>query len=250
MPSSPDIAVSEPAPKRHNAFWRGVRDCAPYFVAIAPYSLLFGVLARDAGLDILQVLTMSVVVIAGSAQFTALSLMSEHAPVFVTLLASLAVNLRMAMYSAALAPHLGGAPLRQRMLMAYVMVDQTFAVAANTFEAEPRMPLRDKVAYYFGTITVVCLPWYVLTVVGALIGKAIPPGLSADFAVPICFISLFAPMLRSPAHVAAACMSVVASLALAWVPWSLGMLIAAVLAIMTGAQVEFWQRRQRTRGRA
>ncbi|MFV0492489.1 MAG: AzlC family ABC transporter permease [Pseudorhodobacter sp.] len=250
MPGPSNTRIPARSAAERHAFLRGIRDCSPYFVAIVPYSVLFGVLARDAGLDLLQVVTMSVVVIAGAAQFTALSLMSDHAPVFVILLASLAVNLRMAMYSAALAPHLGDAPMRQRMLMAYVMVDPTFAVANNKFEAEPKMPLKEKVAYYFGTITTVCLPWYVFTIVGALIGKAIPPGLSADFAVPICFISLVAPMLRSPAHIAAALVSVVASLALSWVPWSLGMLVAAVLAILTGAQVEFWQRRRRAGGPA
>ena len=39
-------------------------------------------------------------------------------PLRVALLTALAVNLRMAMYSAALVPHIGHAPLGQRALMA------------------------------------------------------------------------------------------------------------------------------------
>jgi predicted branched-subunit amino acid permease len=231
-------------PQTKAAFWRGLKDCSPFIVIVIPFSTLFGVVARDAGLDIVQVVAMSAIVIAGSAQFTALSLLQEGAPVFVVLLASLAVNMRMAMYSAALVPHLGAAPLRLRALMAYVMVDQTFAVSVQTYEAEPEMPLDQKIAYYFGCIVVVCLPWYICTFLGALLGQAIPAYLSPDFAVPICFIALVAPMLRTAPHIVAAGVSVLAAVAFAWLPWNFGLIVAAILAMIAGAQVEFWQRRK------
>lgn len=225
-------------------YWRGFRDCSPFIVIVVPFSTLFGVVARDAGLDLFQVVAMSAIVIAGSAQFTALSLLHDQAPVFVVLLASLAVNMRMAMYSAALVPHLGKAPLRMRMLMAYVMVDQTFAVSVQTFEAEPNMPLAEKISYYFGCITVICVPWYICTFLGAMFGQAIPASLSPDFAVPVCFIALVAPMLRTWPHRVAAAVSVLAAVSFAWVPWNFGLILSAVLAMLAGAQVEFWQRRQ------
>lgn len=226
------------------ALWRGMRDCSPFTLVVIPFSTLFGVVARDAGLDILQVVAMSAIVIAGSAQFTALALLQDQAPVFIVLLASLAVNMRMAMYSAALVPHLGQAPLKLRALMAYVMVDQTFAVSVRTFEAEPSMPLPEKIGYYFGCIIVVCLPWYLCTYLGAVLGKAIPAALSPDFAVPICFLALVAPMLRSLPHLVAAGVSVAAAVSFAWVPWNFGLIISALLAMIAGAQTEFWQRRR------
>ncbi len=234
-------------PHQRQVFWQGFRDCSPFIVIVIPFSLLFGVVARDAGLDVFQVVAMSAMVIAGASQFTALSLLADQAPVFVVLVASLAVNLRMAMYSAALVPHLGAAPMRLRVLMAYVMVDQTYAVASNKFEVEPQMPLPDKIAYYFGSILVVCLPWYLFTFLGAVLGQAIPPALSADFAVPVCFIALFAPMLRSLPHIVGAFVSVLASILFQAVPWSFGVILAAMLAIAVAAQVEFWQRRRARR---
>jgi predicted branched-subunit amino acid permease len=226
------------------AFWQGLRDCSPFIIIVVPFSALFGMVATDAGLDILQVVAMSAIVIAGSAQFTALSLLQEGAPVFVVLLAALAVNMRMAMYSAALVPHLGKASLRLRMLMAYVMVDQVYAVSVQTFEKHPKMPLGDKISYYFGCIAIVCIPWYICTFLGAVLGKSIPASLSPDFAVPVCFIALFAPMLRSLPHIVAAGVSIFAAAGFAWLPWNFGLIVAAVLAMLAGAQAEFWQRRQ------
>ena len=49
------------------AFWRGYLDCAPFILIVIPYSMLFGVVARDAGLDLFQTMSMTILVIAGAA---------------------------------------------------------------------------------------------------------------------------------------------------------------------------------------
>lgn len=232
------------------AFWRGLRDGSPFVVVIVPFSILFGVVARDAGLDLLQIFAMSAIVIAGAAQFTALSLLTEGAPVFVALLAGLAVNLRMAMYSAALVPHVGQAGLWQRVLMAYVMVDQVYAVTVQTYEREPAMPMPHKVAYYFGNIMAILPLWYGGTIVGAVMGQAIPASLSPDFAVPVCFIALLAPLLRGLPQLVAAATSVVAAILFAGVPWNFGLILAAICAMIAGAQTELALRRRHEAGAA
>jgi predicted branched-subunit amino acid permease len=185
------------------AFWRGWMDCAPFIIIVVPFSALFGVVARGAGLDLFQTMAMSVIVIAGASQFTALALLQDQAPVFVALLTALAVNLRTAMYSAALVPHIGQASLGQRAPMAYLLVDQAFAVAVRTYEDQPGMTTAEKVAYYMGAMLLICPVWHVFTFVGALVGQAIPAEWSLDFAAPVCFIALTAPLLRSTAHLVA-----------------------------------------------
>jgi predicted branched-subunit amino acid permease len=229
------------------AFWRGYLDCAPFILIVVPYSMLFGVVARDAGLDVVQTMSMSVLVIAGASQFTALALLQDQAPVFIVVFTALAVNLRMAMYSAALVPHIGHARFGTRVLMAYLMVDQAFAVAVKTYEDRPGMSPTNKVAYYFGAMMLICPFWYGFTLVGAVVGQAIPESYSLDFAVPICFIALTAPLLRSLPHVIAALTSCVAAMAFAWVPWSLGLILAALTAMIVGAQAELYLKRRQAR---
>ena len=65
-----------------SAYREGLWNGAPFFFIAAPFSLLFGVLATEAGLSFPQVISMTIVVIAGSAQFTAVQLMTEAAPVW------------------------------------------------------------------------------------------------------------------------------------------------------------------------
>lgn len=235
-------------PKTHanrSAFWRGFRNGAPFAFVVGPFAVLFGVLATEAGLNVLEILAFSVVVVAGAAQFTALQLMTENAPTLIVLISALAVNLRMAMYSASLTPYLGTAPLWQRALIAYVILDQSYACSIVEFETKPAMRLSERIAYFLGTVAPVLPAWYACTVVGAAIGTQVPESWALDFALPITFLALMAPMLRTPAHLISAFVSVSVSLLAAPVPYSLGLLIAGVLAMIAGAQAELYFDRRR-----
>ena len=223
-------------PKRD--FWRGMRDGAPFILVIIPFGGLFGVVATEAGLNVFEALTFSIVVIAGAAQFTALQLMVEDVPLLIVLISALAVNLRMAMYSAALTPHLGAAPVWQRALCAYFTIDQSFATSQLTFEREPDLPVANKVAYFLGTALAVSPLWWVATVVGALLGKSVPEWMALDFAIPITFLALLTPMLRTLPQVIAALVSIVVALVFAFLPYNLGLLVAGVAAMMAGAEAE------------
>ena len=101
------MAASTP----RTAYWRGFRAALPFTIVVGPFGLLFGVVGTEAGLDVAQVMGFTVLVIAGASQFTALQLMQDNAPTLIVIASALAINLRMAMYSASFAPHLGRAPL-------------------------------------------------------------------------------------------------------------------------------------------
>ena len=65
------------------AFWQGARDSLPFLIVVVPFGMIFGVLASEAGWTLAQILGMSVLVIAGASQFTALQLLSEQAPLLI-----------------------------------------------------------------------------------------------------------------------------------------------------------------------
>ena len=221
-----------------SAFLQGAASGAPFLFVVGPFSMLFGVVATEAGLNVLETMGFSFLVIAGAAQFAAVQVMTEQAPTIIVILTALAVNMRMAMYSASLAVHLRGSTLRQRMLISYLNVDQSYAASVAKFESEPEMTVSERVAFFFGVMAPITPVWYSCTFLGAMIGAAIPTDYSFEFALPLCFIAMFSPMLKTPAHLAAAFTSVVVSLSLAWMPFSSGLLVAAFSAMIVGAQVE------------
>ena len=225
-------------------FLQGALDASPFIIVIGPFGFLFGVVGTEAGLSILQVMSFSILMMAGAAQLTAVQLLTEQAPTVIVIVSALAVNLRMGMYSAALAPHLGDAPLWRRALAAYILFDQPYALSSIEFEKHPETPITDRFHYYFGSgIPIACL-WYAATYVGALLSERIPPDIGIDFALPITFLAVVSPMLKSLAHIAAAFTATVFALLLSFMPYGTGLLGAALLALIVGACVEVWMEKK------
>ena len=229
------------------AFLRGLRASVPFMLIVVPFALVFGVVATDAGLRLTEVMAFSVLVIAGAAQLAAVQLIAENAPTVVVIASALMVNLRMAMYSAALTPHLGRRPVWQRALVAYMLTDQAFAASAAEYDRRPQASGAVKTAYYFGIALFVCPIWYAATYAGATAGNATPPGLPLDFALPLTFLAIVAPMLRSLPHLVAALVSVAGALAGAGLPYNLGLIAAAPVAMAAGAATERWMERRGAR---
>lgn len=240
--SMPVRPAGGPVPLRQSraGFRRGVLRALPFLIVMVPFSVLFGVVATEAGLTLAQVTGFSVLVLAGASQFTAVQLMSDGAPIVIVILSCLAVNLRMAMYSASLAPWMRGATGWQRAWVAYALVDQSYALSIGEFERDPRPGLPQRLAFFAGAAATVCLPWMAGSALGATAGRAIPEGIALDFAMPITFLAMIAPMLRTPAHLAACLVGVTGSLLLAGLPSGLGLLIGGTLGMAAGALVERW----------
>lgn len=232
--------MTQPQTTSKSAFWAGYRDCLPFILVAGPFGMLFGVAATDLGLNLLETMTMTVLVIAGASQFTALVLLEENAPTFIIILTALVVNLRMAMYSAAMVPYLGKASHGMKLLLAYFNVDQSFGLAAVRFPLETNWTLANRCAYFCGASIAIMPFWVLFSYLGAAFGTQIPDSFALDFALPICFLAIVAPALRTLPHILAAAASVIGAIALSWVPYSLGLIIAAVIAMMIGAWVEKW----------
>lgn len=223
-------------PKR--AFRRALLDGLPFVPVLVPFAVLFGVLATEAGLSVVETLSFSVVVIAGASQFAALQLMQDNAPTLIVLASALAVNLRMAMYSATLTPYLGHEPMWKRAIMAFFIVDQTFATASATYEAQPDMTPAARTAYFMGAAVAVAPLWWGATLAGALIGRAMPDWLALDFVLPLAFLAIIAPMLRTGAHRVAALVAILVALPMSVLPYNLGLMVAGLSGMLAGAETE------------
>lgn len=246
---SPDPSMSAaepdrnpPAPASDGEFRRGFRagvlSGLPFMLVVAPFGMLFGVVATAAGMDLAKVMVLTSFVIAGASQFVLIEMVSDGAPVVVAILAALAVNLRLAMYSASLAPHFAGAKGWVRAIAGYFVVDQVFGLATRRFQDRPEESRARRIGYFFGAGTPILPSWIAATAVGALAGSAIPASLPIDFAPPLTFFALAAPMIRGVPNLCAAAVAVVMALLLAGLPWSLGLLGAAASGMVTGAGVE------------
>jgi predicted branched-subunit amino acid permease len=233
----PDARSSD-APGFAAAFRKGAIASVPTFIAIGPFGAIFGTLATATGLDLVQTMGMTMVVAAGASQLAALQLMDEGAPALVAILTGAVVNLRMAMYSAALAAAWPGAPLRQRAFAAYFLHDQAFALAMRRYAERPAEPVPARVGYFLGVGITVITVWFAATLVGALFGARVPAAWGLDFAVPATFIAITAPLLRTLPHVVAALTAAVLAVVGTLLPLGVGLLLASAGGIAAGLLTE------------
>ena len=123
-------------------------------------------------------------------------------------------------------------------------LDRLPELTTQRCEAYPEMTVAERYAYFFGTMILIAPTWYLATLAGALVGQAIPEALALDFAMPITFLAMIAPMLKTLPHVVAALTSIGLALALAGLPHGAGLMVAALAAMVAGAGAETWLARR------
>jgi predicted branched-subunit amino acid permease len=79
--------------------------------------------------------------------------------------------------------------------------------------------------------------------IGFFAGNVIPARWSLEFAVPLCFLALLAPLLRNAPAIVAAVTAGIAVLALARLPMRLNLIVAGVLGIAAGTLADLARER-------
>ncbi len=210
----------------------GFGDVAPILVGVFPFAAVAGLAVADAGWGITEAVGFSVVVFAGASQLAAIELVAAGSPVWIAVLTVMVINLRMVMYSASLASFMTREPLWRRVIASYVLTDQAYALSVSRFRSVNR-PV-ERWWYYLGAALGLWGLWQVGTVVGFVVGGAIPDAVPLGFAVPMAFLSLLAPAVADRPTVAAAVTAGVVAVAGAGLPANLGMPLGALSGVAVG----------------
>lgn len=200
----------------------------PLLVTYATIGIAYGVIARQAGLSVAEASASSFIIFAGSAQFAAVELLraGESGPAVV--LTVLLINARYLLIAAAFRRFLTGVPLTRRVGIAYLLTDESFAMAVG----RSRRGHRD-LTYYVTFATGLWIAWNAATLVGAVLGAGVPdPGRwGIDFAITASFLAIVVLGVRhrSDATVAVLAAVLAVGLRLAGAP-ALGVVAAGAIA--------------------
>jgi 4-azaleucine resistance transporter AzlC len=189
----------------------------PVAVSIAAYGVVWGVLAGQAGLSVIEVALMSGLVFAGASQFVALDMWTPgDLPVLSIVIAAGIVNLRMLLMSATLRPLVGHLSLPRQLGAMFFVSDEQWAMTM----AEVRKGT-GSVAFLLGTGVLSWFAWMGSTLCGRVLGAFIddPTKYGLDFAFTATFLALLLGMWRGRGDL---------------VPWIVG----ALAAILTSKLIE------------
>ncbi len=225
-------------PDSRPAFMDGVRETLIITPSYLPFALVCGVAAVNAGLSLPAALALPGLVYGGSSQAVLTQFLQSASSLWVAVLSGLVVNLRMAVYSAAMAPRLRHLSTPRRMLGAAFLVDNAFAFMEQRRLEKPQESDDHLLAYYAGLTCVLWPAWIAFCMLGSLAGSVIPSSWQLDFAIPLAFIATLATTVRSMPLLAAAVAGGVASVVLFALPLKLGLIAACLLGLLAGLVVE------------
>jgi predicted branched-subunit amino acid permease len=207
-------------------------DELPLQLGVAPFGLVFGVLGIASGLSPLETILMSSIIFGGASQVIFSQLWATGAPALFVGGSVSVINLRHVLYSASMAPHLSALPLRWRFGLAYLLTDEAYAVSIKRFLAHPDNPFKHY--HLLGAGMCLWIFWQITTIVGVFAGTTIPPTLSLDFAIPLTFIAVVAPAIRTRPHIIACGVAGLLAIVGQGLPWNSWILLAAVGGILAG----------------
>lgn len=215
----------------------GAAAMAPMLLGAIPFGLVAGAAPVAAGLGGGAAVGFSTLLFAGASQLAAVDVLAQGGTALVAIVAAWTINLRMVLYSASLAPGLADQSTRRRLLVAYLLTDQAYALSIARWSRDDGS--QNRFAYYLGAATLLWVAWQASTVAGVLVGGAVPDRVPLDFAVPLVFLVLLVPTLTTrPALVAAAVGGSTAVLAAQLGAGHLSIVAGAAAGIAAGAIAE------------
>jgi 4-azaleucine resistance transporter AzlC len=238
-----------PSFSRRSEFLAGVRDTLPLVLGAIPFGIIFGALAVNSGITAGGTVGMSLFVFAGSSQFLAAALVKQGVEVALIIFTTFIVNVRHALYSATLAPHMKGLGHKWLLPLGFWLTDETFVVVVSRYNREDASPYKHW--YHLGSSVIMYVNWNICTIIGLIAGQTIPDlrqwGL--NFAMDVTFIGMIIPQLKTRPMLLTAVVAGVSAILFHGLPNQMGLIVAALLGIGAGVVAEMQLNHRDTEGR-
>nr|WP_042224901.1 AzlC family ABC transporter permease [Oceanobacillus manasiensis] len=174
---------------------KGIAAGFPIMLGYLPIALTYGVLAKQAGMSLIDLTLMSVMVFAGASQFMGVNMIAVGAGALEIIIATFVLNFRHFVMSLSFMNRLRGVKLRWKFPLSLGLTDETFAVSAlHSEEAkQERGPL-----FYLALILTAYFSWIAGSFLGGVLGEVIPAQLSQSMGIALyaMFIGLLIPSVK------------------------------------------------------
>mgnify|MGYP002525126731 FL=1 len=179
-------------------FFQGLNASFPIMAGYLPIGFAFGVAAEGAQFGTFSAVFVSLFIYAGASQFALVGLLKDGVPLFSAALITISLNIRHFLYGPGLSRETEGFSLRERLVAAFGLTDEVFAVA---FSRIKDVPSESRFLWLMGLELGAYSCWAGSTLAGSIGGNVflnyysfLRPALF--FALPALFLSLLLLMLN------------------------------------------------------
>lgn len=216
-------------------FLKGARLGMPIALGYIPVSFSFGMLAVQNGIPAWAAIVISMTNLTSAGQFAGMNIISAAGGMWEMAITTFVINLRYMLMSLSLSQKIGKMSLAKRLITAFGITDEVFAVASTT-------PIAITFPFMLGLIAIPYIGWALGTVLGAFINNLLPTSLADAMGITLyaMFIAIIIPASRRDKNVlfvliAAVILSCVLYFALPFISSGWAVIITAVLASAFGA---------------
>jgi branched chain amino acid efflux pump len=211
---------------------KGASTMLSLLIGYLPLALMIGV-AAGRSTDPLAAWAGALLIFGGSAHLSVIELVGNGSGVAAAVGTGLLINSRLIVYSASLLSLWQGAPLRQRLLAAAVVIDPIWLIARRR-QAQPGTP-QERRAFFGGAAATLAAGWSAMIGAGILLGTPQDATSILGICTPLCLSAIVAPHLRTAAGARCVCAAaVVAALTSSW-PSGTGLLMAMAAGAAAGS---------------
>ena len=179
------------------SFQKGIKKALPVCIGMISVGISFGLTARQYGMTGLEAVMMSLIVVAGSSQFLAVNMLQQGTSPLIIVAGTFLINIRHLVMSTYVMNRLKGTPLYKKLLLAYVVCDESFSLFSLSRKQE------DDAAYLGGLNLAMHSSWVLGTLLGTLLMRVMPPRMmdALGIAIYATFISMLMPSLQKSLRV-------------------------------------------------
>lgn len=227
---------------KHAEFTQGVRDALPVSLGIAAWGLMTGVAMMKSGLSLVECVSMTLLVFAGSSQLASMPLIVAGAPIWVVLATGFCVNLRFVVFSIHLRQYLMHQPLLRRLASGYFSTDLTYVMFVQRYPhaagATNKIAIRAQEAYLSGMCAVTWLAWMLASLLGIALANVMPQHWGLGFAGILALLGIGCSLASSSLHKASAVIAGAAAVVAFALPLKLNILVGIAVAVVVCMSLE------------
>ena len=212
-------------------FLRGIADVLPHMLSVIPFGIITGAIGVEFGFDPLLVYATSLIIFGGASQIVFIQLLSGGASSLVAITSVGVINSRHFLYGAVLTEYLEKLSLIKKLVISYLITDQTFAVSSKYFKEHK---INNHSHYHLiGAGVILWTTWQVTTIIGIFLGSVVPDEWGLKFAIPLTFLAIIINEFRKLDHVIVMLISGISSLVFFDVPFKAYIIITPLIGLLS-----------------
>ena len=225
---------------RHPEYQRGMRDMVSVAPGLAAWGMMTGVAMVKSGMSLVEAVSMTLLVYAGSSQLAAIPLIAAGAPVAVILAAAFCVNLRFVVFSVHMRSYLMHLPRSVRLFVGYLTADISYVMFTRRYHKPPQgtQEQQAQLAYLLGGCTANWSSWQLASLLGIALAHSVPPQWGLGFTGILALLGVACSLASTQLRMVSAGVAGAAAVAAFALPFKLNIVVAIAAAVALSLLLE------------